>query len=313
MTWGTRIEVFLPQLTPIPMLHLGIGGGPGAASGGEDHDAADRERPGRRVPRVHLNKAINGFGSLVYVRPMAEMNSAKALYNSSNGAGFSPQWYRLAFARIYLILHGGPRVKIDVALKRLGLPYLTVHEDLPANPKGKLKVIWNPVAGHGGWQLFYPGNKWVDLSATTCTAWAATSRAAANEELYAFARAHRKRYSFPEWGMAVDQPEFVRYICDFIKGKAAIELAAYFDSKAGSKWDLGPKSNSKQAYRSCLTPLELSRIATPRPARARVRARWRPSGAHRRRRLPAPRRGRGSSSGSSSRRSAWRDPAPRRC
>ena len=33
---------------------------------------------------------------------------------------------------------------------------------------------------------------------------------AANEELYAFARSHRKRYSLPEWGVSVDQPEFVK-------------------------------------------------------------------------------------------------------
>ena len=46
--------------------------------------------------------------------------------------------------------------------------------------------------------------------------------------------------------MAVDQPEFITYLCGFIKAKAAIELAAYFDSKAGSKWDLGPKPNSKR-------------------------------------------------------------------
>ena len=255
MTWGTRIEVFLPQLTPIPMIHLGIGG-PG----------------GVRVARItmqqiangqgdayllHLNRAFSEFGSLVYVRPMAEMNGAKALYNSSNGAGFSPQAYRLAFARIYLILHGGPRPAINASLRRLGLPLVGTQQDLPANPKGKLRVIWNPVAGNGGWQVFYPGNRWVDLIGNDMYGLGGDFSRGANEELYAFARAHKKRYSFPEWGIAVDQPEFVRYLCDFIKSRAAIELAAYFDSKAGSKWDLGPKSSSRQTYRSCLTPLEL--------------------------------------------------------
>ena len=194
---------------------------------------------------VHLNKAINGFGGLVYVRPMAEMNADKALYNSANGPGFSPRWYRLAFARIYLILHGGPRVKIDVALKRLGLPYLTAHEDLPPNPKGKLRVIWNPVAGHGGWLPFYPGDRWVDLIGNDMYSIGGEFSRSANEELYAFARAHRKRYSFPEWGTADDQPDLVRYLCGFIKSRAAIELAAYFDSKAGSKWDLGPKPSTQ--------------------------------------------------------------------
>ena len=255
MTWGTRIEVFLPQLTPIPMIHLGIGG-PGAVRVARITMQQIANGQGDAY-LLHLNKAFSDFGSLVYVRPMAEMNADKALYNSSNGAGFSPQWYRLAFARIHLILHGGPRPAINNALRRLGLPLVGTQDDLPANPKGKLRVIWNPVAGHGGWAPFYPGNRWVDLIGNDMYALGGDFSRSANDELYAFARAHRKRYSFPEWGTAVDQPEFVRYLCDFIKGRAAIELAAYFDSKAGSRWDLGPKSSSKQAYRSCLTPLEL--------------------------------------------------------
>jgi len=236
------------------MIHLGIGG-PGAVRAARITMQQIANGQGDAY-LIYLNKAINGFGSLVYVRPMAEMNSDKALYNSSRGAGFTPQAYRLAFARMYLILHGGPRVKLDVALNRLGLPYLTAKEDLPPNPKGKLRVIWNPVAGHGGWRGFYPGNRWLDLVGNDMYGLGGDFSRGANEELYAFARAHKKRYSFPEWGIAVDQPEFVRYLCDFVKSKAAIELAAYFDSKAGSKWDLGPKSSSKQTYRSCLTPLE---------------------------------------------------------
>jgi hypothetical protein len=255
MTWGTRIEVFLPRLTPIPMIHLGIGG-PGATRRARITMQQIANGQGDAY-LIYLNKAINGFGSLVYVRPMAEMNSDKALYSNSRGVGFTPQAYRLAFARIYLILHGGPRVKIDVALERLGLPYLTAQEDLPPNPKGKLRVIWNPAAGNGGWRIFYPGNKWVDLVGNDMYGLGGDFSRGANEELYTFARAHKKRYSFPEWGIAVDQPEFVRYVCDFIKSKVAIELAAYFDSKVGSKWDLGSKSSSKQTYRSCLTPLEL--------------------------------------------------------
>jgi beta-mannanase len=148
-------------------------------------------------------------------------------------------------------------VKIDVALKRAGLPFLVVTQDLPANPKAKLKVIWNPVAGMGGWMPFYPGKKYVDLVGNDIYGEGVDFSRAANDELYAFARAQKKRYSFPEWGVSVDQPEFVRYLCDFIKAKPAIELAAYFNSIAGSPWDLGPKPVSKQTYRSCLTPLGL--------------------------------------------------------
>jgi hypothetical protein len=256
LTWGTRLEVLLPQLAPIPMIHLGTGGGPRAPRRAVISSQQIALGQGDAY-LLSINNAINGLGSLVYVRPMAEMNSAKALYNSSHGPGFSPQWYRRAFARIYLILHGGPRPAINNALRRLGLPLVATQEDLPANPKAKLRVIWNPVAGHGGWLPFYPGDRWVDLVGNDMYSLGGDFSRSANDELYAFARAHRKRYSFPEWGTAADHAEFVRYLCDFIKSKAAVELAAYFDSKAGSKWDLGPKSGSKQTYRSCLTPLEL--------------------------------------------------------
>lgn len=256
MSWGRRLEVYLPQLRPIPMLHLGTGAGPSAVRRAVITPQQIARGQGDAY-LVYINKAINGFGGLVYIRPMAEMNNPNTLYSSANGPGSTPQWYRLMFARIYLILHGGPRVKIDVALKRLGLPFLTVKEDLPPNPKGKLRVIWNPLAGVGGWMPFYPGDRYVDLIGNDMYGEGVDFSRAANEELYRFARAHTKRYSFPEWGVAVDQPELVRYICDFIKAKAAIELAAYFNSLGGSKWDLGPKPSSKQAYRSCLTPLGL--------------------------------------------------------
>jgi hypothetical protein len=257
MTWGTRLPVFLPQLAPIPMIHLGIGG-PGATRRARISMQQIANGQGDAY-LVYLNKSINEFGGLVYVRAMAEMNNPNALYHPSKGAGMSTQAYRKALARIFLILHGGPRTKIDVALKRLGLPFLTVKEDLPPNPKGKLTVIWNPLAGVGGWLSSYPGDKYVDLVGNDMYGEGVDFSRSANEQLYAFARAHGKRYSIPEWGVSVDQPEFVKYICDFIRAKPAVVLAAYFNSLGGSKWDLGPKPRSKQTYRSCLTPLELTR------------------------------------------------------
>ena len=163
MAWGRKLDVYLPQLAPIPMLHLGTGGGPRAPRRAVITPQQIARGAGDAY-LVYLNKTINGFGSLVYVRPMAEMNNPNALYSpAKGGAAASPEWYRKMFARIFLILHGGPRTKIDVALKRLGLPYLTVKEDLPDNPKSKLKVIWNPLAGVGGWKAFYPGDARVDL------------------------------------------------------------------------------------------------------------------------------------------------------
>jgi hypothetical protein len=51
MAWGKKLDVYLPQLAPIPMLHLGTGGAAGPAPRG-DHAAADRAGRRRRVSRL---------------------------------------------------------------------------------------------------------------------------------------------------------------------------------------------------------------------------------------------------------------------
>jgi hypothetical protein len=259
VAWGRRIEVLLTQLAPNPMLHLGIGG----------PDRRPRTTP-LAIARgsgdtylQRLNQAIADFDGTVYVRPMAEMNNPATLYapvtksGRSKGVAYSPQAYRDAFCRIYLILHGGPRSAINAALRRAELPPLGISEDLPVNPTSKLRVIWNPLAGIGGWQVFYPGDRWVDLIGNDMYGEGVDFSRSQNEELYAFARQRKKRYSLPEWGVSVDQPEFVRYICDFIRSHAGVELAAYFESKPGSRWDLVNKPRSRKTYRDCITPLEL--------------------------------------------------------
>ena len=58
-------------------------------------------------------------------------------------------------------------------------------------------MIWNPVAGVGGRMGFYPGKKYVDLVGNDMYGEGADFSRAANEQLYAFARAQKKRYSSP--------------------------------------------------------------------------------------------------------------------
>ena len=55
--------------------------------------------------------------------------------------------------------------------------------------------------------------------------------------------------------MTGDYPAFVKYICDFIRAHAGIELAAYYEAKPGSRYDLESKRDARAAYRSCITPL----------------------------------------------------------
>ena len=62
---------------------------------------------------------------------------------------------------------------------------------------------------------------------------------AANEALY---RAHPgKPYALPEWGLSIDDPGFVKKICTFLKTRSRTKVAAYYDARPGSPYDLGSK------------------------------------------------------------------------
>jgi hypothetical protein len=192
---------------------------------------------------------------------MAEMNNRINFYSYERkpDASHHPSQYRLAFCRIHTLLHGGTLAQINAKLRRLGLP--PTNEDLPVNPyPSRLRVIWNPLAGIEGGagppaQRYFPGNGCTDMigndmfsSSVGGGSWAA------NERLY---NAHpSKPYSFPEWGLeGVDDANFIAKLCAFIRTHRRTEMAAYYESKAGSPYDIAPRTNSRKTYRSCLTPL----------------------------------------------------------
>lgn len=266
-TFGKKIPVLLASLRPIPMVHIGTGGPRGT------HEAITPlqiARGGGDAFLVALNEGIAVHEGLVYLRLLAEMNHFRWFHSafrengSSKGPQYSPEAYRKAFARMYLILHGGPVGAINAALRRLGLPPLVSSDpDLAENPTSKLRIIWNPLGGGrpvidaNAPAKFYPGDRYVDVVGNDMYTSNGIFSADKNEALYAFARAHRKPFSLPEVGQSRgDFPAFVRYLCNFLRTHAAIELLAHYESKAGSIYDLASKPESRKAYRACLTPLE---------------------------------------------------------
>ena len=264
-TYGSQFAALFPTLAPIPMLHLGTGGRDrretitpqGIASGQGDGYL------------VALSQAISTWGKGIYIRPMAEMNNAATFYSGYNANGspkdaaHSPVNYRKAFARIYLILHGGPVASINARLAQLGLPALK-GGDLPENPFPQLRVLWSPlasdnprVAGNAA-ANYYPGAAYVDVEGgdiyderlTDTAPWAGL------EKLFDAARSHGKPFSVPEWGLIdVDDPAFIKHMCSFAQAHPATELFAYYNSVPGSRFDLESKPASRGAYRACLTPL----------------------------------------------------------
>jgi hypothetical protein len=256
-SYGSPFPALLTMFGPVPMLHLGTAAGPSrkeaitpaaiAAGRGDSYLFA-------------LNSAINGFGKLVYVRPMAEMNNPINLYSyeRKHDAAHSPPAYQSAFCRIFIVLHGGTKAQVNARLKAQGLP--PVAQDLAVNPyPSRLRVIWSPLAGveHGAnpASRYYPGDGCTDMVGNDMYSSSPGGGSfEANQALY---DAHKnKPYSLPEWGLqGVDDPQFVQRICDFVKTHRRTQMAAYYESKPGSPYDLGTKPKSKAVYRTCVRPL----------------------------------------------------------
>ena len=103
---------------------------------------------------------------------------AFAADGSRRGAAYSAAVFRKAFARIYVLLHGGALADVDAKLQRLGLPPTQTGE-LMANPVSRLRVVWNPqgfgspdVPGNSA-AAYYRGTRTSTSSPTTSTTSAA--------------------------------------------------------------------------------------------------------------------------------------------
>jgi PKD repeat protein len=264
-SYGSSFAVLFQTHAPIPMIHLGTKGRNGREAitpGGIASGQGD-------AYLVALNEAIAVWGKGIYIRPMAEMNSSATAYAGylANGqprdAAHSPASYRKAFARIYVILHGGAASAVNAKLQQLGLPPLR-GGDLPVNPFPRLRIVWSPLASDnprvpGNAAVhYYPGAAFVDVEGgdiydehlTDTAPWQGL------EHLYSAERSRQKPFSVPEWGLfQLDDPAFVQHMCTFLKTHGATELAAFYESKPGSIFDLESKPKSRAAYRSCITPL----------------------------------------------------------
>jgi PKD repeat protein len=274
LSYGSTFAALFPTLGPIPMIHLGT----------EGQSAPEAITPGGIAAGqgdgylIALNRAIATWNKGIYVRPLAEMNNSANAWSGYLASGrpkdaaHAPATYRKAFARIYVILHGGSASAVAAKLKQLGLP--PVRGELLSNPFPRLRIVWSPlaadvprVAGNAA-ELYYPGRGYVDLEGGSIYDERLTDTAPWQglEKLYRLSRSHGKPFSVPEWGLSqVDDPAFVQHMCTFLKTHAATEVAAFYESRPGSRYDLEPKPKSRAAYRECITPL-----AGPLPAWAGV-------------------------------------------
>ncbi|MFN0155711.1 MAG: glycosyl hydrolase [Gaiella sp.] len=249
----------LGALTPTPM--LGIGTGPSNTRGTISPLQIANGQGDAGL--LALNAALGAFGAPAYVRPLPEMNNYHRPFSAfeqngrPRGPSHSTAAFRKAFARIYLLLHGGPASRINSRLRRLGLPPLAQGGDLPAPD---VQIVWNP-QGYGSpdipansAQAYYPGDSYVDVVANDLYDQRFNAAWDANEALY---KAHpKKRFGIAEWGLwDVDDPAFVERMATFVKTHPRTDFLVYYSGRPGSPWDLATKPKSRAAYRRLITPL----------------------------------------------------------
>jgi hypothetical protein len=256
-TWGSRFDSLFTTMGDVPLLGLKTSKG-----GAEAISPRAIAQGAGDAYLVALNKALAEWGRPIYIRPFGEMNGHWNVYCAFNrdgtprGPTHSTTAFRNAFARVYLIVHGGPGVNTE--LRRLGLP--PVAGELAENPAPRVKVIWNP-QGYGNPDIpgnraaaYFPGNRYVDVVGNDLYNQGNGGEWAANERLYG---AHpSKPYAIVEWAnWGRDDARFVHRVAEFVRTHRRVELVAYYNDRPGSAWDIARQPASRTAYRATITPL----------------------------------------------------------
>ncbi|MGZ8666461.1 MAG: hypothetical protein ACXWZM_05055 [Solirubrobacterales bacterium] len=192
---------------------------------------------------LRLNRSFARHGFPAYVRPLGEPNRCLNAYAGVDCAGnrrpsrYSPKWYRQAFRRMYVLLHGGgKRRKINRKLKRLGLPRISRSGGREPRrlPKAPVALIWSPLpAGSPGVRVnrpahYFPGARYVDWVGTDFY-----SRYPYWHDLRRFykrfAKRHDKPFALTEWGLwGSDSPGFVRRLFAFARRHKHTRMLVYY-------------------------------------------------------------------------------------
>ena len=188
---------------PIPMIHLGTVDRP---PGKREAITPQAIAAGRGDAYIFaLNAAIAGFGKLVYVRPMAEMNNKINLYSydRKHDAAHSPPAYQSAFCRIHSSGTAGRRTRSTPgsvrgpAADRPGSRGKPVPEQAPGDLESARRDREGPEPAP---RRYYPGDGCTDMIGNDM--FSSSVGGGSFEENQALYDAHpRKPYSLPEWGL----------------------------------------------------------------------------------------------------------------
>jgi hypothetical protein len=235
-TWGSDFPESIERWQAArarPVLHITT------ADNGDGHELIDPRAIAQGYGDeylVRLNKLFWAKQMRAYVRPLGEPNRCLNVYASYDCAGnlrdaaHKPRWFRLAFRRTYIVLHGGgKRAQIDARLAKAGLPPL--QGDAAGLPRAPVAVIWStlpagsPTVPQNRPRHFYPGDEYVD--------WVGTDFYSDNQDWKAltglYNRFAGKPFSLPEFGVSSsDDPAYVRKLMVWVRRHKRCKMLVYY-------------------------------------------------------------------------------------
>ncbi len=206
-----------------------------------------------RLNRLFAEKDMRG-----YLRPLGEPNRCLNVYASfdcgggARDAAHRPRWYKLAFRRFYVVVHGGGKAKtINRRLAEAGLGPL--NATVGGLPKAPVAIIWSPLPSGSPTvpqnrpRNYWPGSRWVD--------WAGTDFYASYPEWKSltglYNRYPDKPFALTEWGVeAGDDPDFVDKLFTWVEKHPRCRMLVYYQ-------DFGSTSSYRiQNYSASLSVLK---------------------------------------------------------
>ena len=239
-TWGSDLTGSIRRWQRVearPILHIST------ADPNDGHELIDPRQIANGYGDsylVALNYLFWSQGMRAYIRPLGEPNrclNAYASYDCAGalrGAQHRPYWYRQAFRRIYILVHGGGKLaKIDARLQRAGLPPLR-EEGVPLPtglPKAPVAVLWSPLpAGSPSLpsnrpERFFPGRAYADWYGTDFYSNYADWKSL--NEMYDSFRG--RPFVLTEWGVAGrDDPVFVKRLFVWVRHHPRTRMLVYY-------------------------------------------------------------------------------------
>ncbi len=241
--WGNSLGRALPRWRSVharPMLHI---------STTEDDGTEVITPRGIAMGRgdgylIYLNHVFHGQKLRGYIRPLGEPNRCLNAWAGVDCSGnarssrYSSKWYRQAFRRMYLLLHGGAtKSSLNRRLAGLGLPKINGggKKPLPDRfPSAPLAVVWSTLpAGSprskGNWPArYFPGAGYVDWVGTDFY-----SRYAYWNDLARFYKRFAKHYDKPlaltEFGVwGTDSPAYVKRLFTWTNHRTRARMLVYY-------------------------------------------------------------------------------------